>query len=117
MGGYGSGRHGRRPNARALTDDRQRLDVCALRRAGWRREAGEGDDDGAAIVLRVEGAPAYTCRPVEPGAALEGGPAAPAGACAIGRLEGAAPPVRVAIDWRRVGYGWRPWWICPRCRW
>jgi hypothetical protein len=114
VGGYCSGRRGRRPGARALTVERLRFDVGMFRRTGGAPlEAGEPDAHGG--TLCADGATVCTWRAVEPGQALEGGPAAPAGAIMLRSLEGDRPPVRLPIAWRRVGYGWRPWWQCPAC--
>ena len=111
MGGYGSGNQ-RQRDARPLTVERIRLDVGAFRRHGLPLDVVEPGRRALSVTMR--GGALYTWRAVEPLAALEGGPLAPAGACLV-RLEGAGPPLRVPLDWRRVGYGWRPWWICPTC--
>lgn len=113
MGGYGSGNRRPRANARGLTIKRLRLDVGAFRRAG--RPLDVVAPDAGAVHIRARGESiVYMWQPVEPGAALESGPAAPAGACLV--TVGDGPPLRVPLDWHRVGYGWRPLWRCPTCR-
>lgn len=114
MGGYSSGNRRPRTNARALTVERLRLDVGTFRRAGLPLDSLEPDSIAALSLTICDGA-AFRWQPVEPGDALEGGPVAPAGACLV--TTGAdGLPLRVPIDWHRVGYGWRPLWRCPTCR-
>ena len=113
MGGYGSGNHGRRWRAHDVTVERLRLDVGTFKRGGMRL-----DDIGGRRpwLTMTSGDVVYEWRPVEPGAALEGGPVAPAAACLVQRLEvDDAPALRLPIEWRRVGYGWRPFWRCRSC--
>lgn len=113
MGGYGSGNRDRRWRAHDVTGERFRLDVAAFKRGGMRI-----DDIGGRHpwLTMTAGAIVYEWRPVEPGAALEGGPVRPAGACLVRRLDVAhAPTLRLPIEWRRVGYGWRPFWRCRSC--
>ena len=113
MGGYGSGNRRPRANARPLTIKRLRLDVGAFRRAGLPLDVVA--PNAGALQIRARGdVTVYTWQPVEPSAALEGGPVAPAGACLV-TTGNDGPPLRVPLDWHRVGYGWRPLWRCPTC--
>ena len=115
MGGSGSGDW---QDGRPLTRSRLPLDVRQLRRAGLvlaaqPTRAGHVSimGDGAARV-----GVCVTVRPVWPaaGAAVFDEPPGAAVACHV--HSGAdRPPYRVALVWRRVGYGWRPFWRCPRC--
>jgi len=113
MGGYGSGNRTPR-RTRGLTDDRLRLDVGAFRRAGQRLD---GLEDARPACLRMTaGAVVYTWCADEPlPASSVTGPPGGASVCLTGRKGDDCAPRRVPIEWRRVGYGWRPWWLCPAC--
>jgi len=117
MGGYLSGRRGRRPGAAPLVEATPRLDVGGFRLSGLRLDA-PGDDPptaavdlaGASYAARLDAA-----RVTSPGA----GPIGAAVALDVYRLDDddapAGPPWRVPLAWYRVGYGWRPAFVCRDC--
>lgn len=113
MGGSGSGDW---QDGRPLTTSRLSLDVRQLRRAGLELAA-RPTRAGHASIIGSAG-PLVTVRPVWPAApdvaAEPGGPPGAAAACHV-HSTADRPPCRVALTWRRVGYGWRPFWRCPRC--
>ena len=116
MGGSGSGDW---QDGRPLTSSRLALDVRQLRRAGLPLAAQPTRAGRVEILSRGgpdRGGPLGSIAPVWPaaGAFEPGGPPGAAVACHV--HSGAdRPPYRVALTWRRVGYGWRPFWHCPRC--
>lgn len=117
MGGYGSGRRGPRPGAAPLVEATPRLDVGALRPSGLRLDA--PGDDPPALALDVAGA-SYAAR-LDAGRVTlpDVGPIGAADALEVYQLDAAdapaGPGARVPLTWYRVGYGWRPVFVCRDC--
>lgn len=137
MGGYGSGRRGPRPDARPVVEHALRLDVDAFRRAGVPLAAPlEPGADGRRASLTIAATLSgrdiggrWLAAPLWPadldaaddGAGLAGldAPDGAAVAVDLARLDADGAPIaplyRVGLEWRRVGYGWRPFFACPWC--
>lgn len=118
MGGYRSGRRGPRSGAAALADAAPRLDVDGFARVG--RPLAGPDRDAVASLTTLAGRLVYAlaARPVGCLEAGDDGPPGAAAALEVGPMgDDGAPvcPAVVALDWRRVGYGWRPFVVCPDC--
>lgn len=119
MGGSGSGDW---QDGRPLTIHRLALDVRQLRRAGLVLAAHPTRAGHVSISARdsaARGGVCVTVRPVWPLGDVHSarGADGPPGAAAACHVHSGAdrPPYRVALTWRRVGYGWRPFWRCPLC--
>ena len=110
MGGYGSGRRDG-GDGRPLTCNRLAANVDACRRHGLPLDDVE-PGNRTRLALTV-GEHFYTWRPTSP-APLPDGPPLAARQCLV-RLDDDGPALVVPLDWRRVGYGWRPLWRCPEC--
>lgn len=119
MGGYGSGRRGPRPGAAALADDTPRLDVDAFARAGL--PLGGPTRDVVASLMTRGGRPVHVLAALPVGCigADDDGPTGGAVALEVGPIDDdgrpAAGSVVVALEWCRVGYGWRAFAVCPDC--
>lgn len=132
MGGYGSGRRGPRPDARPVVEHALRLDVDAFRRAGLPLAAQPEDAERRAALtfaatLGGRDIGRWIAAPLWPsdlddadddGANLDA-PDGAAHAVDLAALDADGMPVaplyRVGLEWRRVGYGWRPFFACPWC--
>ena len=114
MGGYGSGQ-GDRAAGRPLTCQRLALCVDEFRRQGLDLGRVESERRAwLALSFPLSGRPhVYTWRPVGDLDGLDGPPAAAWALRVQHNNEG--PALLVPLDWRRVGYGWRPLWRCPEC--
>lgn len=114
MGGYGSGRR-EGGDGRPLTCQRLALCVDEFRRRGL--DLGRVELERRprlALSFPLSGRPhVYTWRPVELDG-LDDGPPAAARAIRVQHND-EGPALVVPLDWRRVGYGWRPLWRCPEC--
>ena len=114
MGGYGSGRR-EGGDGRPLTCQRLALCVDEFRRQGL--DLGRVELERRprlSLSFPLSGRPhVYTWRPVEPDE-LDDGPPAAARAIRVQHNDD-GPALVVPLDWRRVGYGWRPLWRCPEC--
>lgn len=119
MGGYLSGRRGRRPGAAPLVEATPRLDVGGFRLSGLRLDA-PGDDPPTLARGKAGAGDGYGIRlDAARSTSPDDGPIGAAVAVEVYLLDAddapAGPRVRVPLTWYRVGYGWRPVFVCREC--
>lgn len=108
MGGYSSGRRGRRADARDLVEDAPRLDVHA---AAIALQLAAPDGYRVTIGARGRRWTLAACAELD-----DDGPPGAACACTFDDADDiGATSGRVELAWIRVGYGWRCYWRCPTC--